>query len=78
MNCLRCRQDNPDAARFCGGCGAKLEAVCPACGAASKSAVEGERKQVTVLFVEPALAQREARFDISAVVREIRASSAER
>src|SRR5262245_7997535 len=90
--CPRCQHDNPGAARFCGGCGAKLDAVCPPCAAvnppankfchqcgsalgaakpadsasagaytpkhlaakilASKSAVEGERKQVTVLFVD--------------------------
>jgi class 3 adenylate cyclase len=95
--CAGCARDNPAAARFCGGCGAPLEARCPACqspnppgnrfchqcgaaldgGAASAapapsfaspraytprhlaekiltsaSALEGERKQVTVLFVD--------------------------
>jgi class 3 adenylate cyclase/tetratricopeptide (TPR) repeat protein len=99
VNCSRCQHDNPDAAKFCGGCGAPLEALCPSCKAAnppgnkfchqcgtalgsapsferaapppedvapraytpkhladkilsSRSAVEGERKQVTVLFVD--------------------------
>src|SRR5262245_54507828 len=99
MRCPRCQHDNPDAARFCGGCGEPLEARCPACKTAnppgnkfchqcgtalgsappaekaaspreeavprgytprhladkilsSRSAVEGERKQVTVLFVD--------------------------
>jgi class 3 adenylate cyclase/tetratricopeptide (TPR) repeat protein len=94
--CQGCARDNPAAARFCGGCGAPLEARCPACqspnppgnkfchqcGAAldgsatpaavspfaspraytpkhlaekiltSSSALQGERKQVTVLFVD--------------------------
>ena len=94
MNCRRCRQDNPPGAKFCSGCGARLEAVCPACGhgnapgsrfcnecgtplaaspapattvasprsytppylaekiLTSRHAVEGERKQVTVLFAD--------------------------
>jgi class 3 adenylate cyclase/tetratricopeptide (TPR) repeat protein len=93
MRCPRCRHENPDASRFCGGCGARLEAVCLACQAAnppanrfchqcgaalgaagapaveaapraytpphladkilaSRAALEGERKQVTVLFVD--------------------------
>jgi class 3 adenylate cyclase/tetratricopeptide (TPR) repeat protein len=95
--CAGCARDNPAAARFCGGCGAPLEARCPACqspnppgnrfcqqcGASletavaaagtpgsfaspraytpkhlaekiltSASALQGERKQVTVLFVD--------------------------
>jgi len=85
--CPGCAQDNPEGARFCGGCGASLEARCPACqtpnppgnrfchkcGASleaavspraytpkhlaekiltSASALQGERKQVTVLFVD--------------------------
>jgi len=29
--CPGCAQDNPQGARFCGGCGASLEARCPAC-----------------------------------------------
>ena len=87
MICGGCARDNPAAARFCGGCGAPLEARCPACqspnppdnrfchkcGASleapvsprtytpkhlaekiltSASALQGERKQVTVLFVD--------------------------
>src|SRR5712692_461007 len=92
MTCQGCGQKNPAGARFCGGCGARLEAACPACQAPnppgnrfchqcggplqtdaaeqfaspraytpphlaekilkSASALEGERKQVTVLFVD--------------------------
>src|SRR5712692_4134781 len=93
MTCPGCSQENPAGARFCGGCGASLDAICVACqapnppgnrfchqcgsvlepGAAagqfaspqaytpkhlaekilsSASALEGERKQVTVLFVD--------------------------
>ena len=92
MTCPGCGHDNPEAARFCGGCGARLEVVCGSCRAAnppanrfchacggalqtaspgpfaspraytpkhladkiltSASALEGERKQVTVLFVD--------------------------
>ncbi len=32
MKCPQCGQDNPDSARFCNGCGAKLETRCAACG----------------------------------------------
>src|SRR5215831_1178351 len=93
MQCPRCRQANPDQARFCMKCGAGLPLACAGCGAevpigaafcvacgralvttpsakrtsppeaytpkhlagmilASRSAIEGERKQVTVLFVD--------------------------
>src|SRR5262247_1977142 len=96
MRCPRCQQDNPAGARFCNGCGARLQLACPSCshvnpsgsrfcngcGAklceqastpaearfsspetytpkhlaekilTSKSALEGERKQVTVLFAD--------------------------
>jgi class 3 adenylate cyclase/tetratricopeptide (TPR) repeat protein len=96
MTCRECGHDNPTTARFCGGCGARLDLACGACGAAnppanrychgcgaalgaagapsvtasfasprsytpkhlaekiltSASALEGERKQVTVLFVD--------------------------
>src|SRR5262249_54952806 len=30
--CSRCRHANPEGAKFCNGCGAKLEETCPACG----------------------------------------------
>ena len=91
MQCPRCRHENPPAVKFCGECGARLEALCPSCKASnpptnkfcgqcgtalhsgtaaalfaspeaytpkhladkiltSKSALQGERKQVTVLF----------------------------
>ena len=93
MNCPNCHHENPSGLKFCGECGARLAAVCTACGAAnspeqkfcgecgtklgpdtatarppspdsytpkhlaekilsSKSALEGERKQVTVLFAD--------------------------
>src|SRR5262245_43557312 len=98
MKCPQCQHENPAGARFCNGCGAKLEASCPQCGQVnppgsrfcngcgqqlaggpppssatpspprnprsytpqhlaeriltSRSALEGERKQVTVLFAD--------------------------
>ena len=94
MRCPQCRQDNPAGAKFCAGCGGRLEAVCPACGhpnlpasrfcnecgkpvntppgaapalaspqsytprylaekiLTSRHMLEGERKQVTVLFAD--------------------------
>jgi hypothetical protein len=32
MNCSNCQHDNPEGAKFCNACGAKLECVCPSCG----------------------------------------------
>jgi class 3 adenylate cyclase/tetratricopeptide (TPR) repeat protein len=93
MRCPRCQHENPAGVKFCGECGAKLEARCPACGIgnppgnkfchecgatlgagtsqtkppspdaytpkhlaekilSSRVALEGERKQVTVLFAD--------------------------
>ena len=96
MCCAQCQQENPAEARFCNGCGARLQLACPSCnhvnpsgsrfcngcGAKlgeqiataaetrlaspetytprylaekiliSKAAMEGERKQVTVLFAD--------------------------
>src|SRR5215475_1510534 len=94
MRWAHCQHENPAAVKFCGECGARLDALCPACrasnppgnkfcgecGAAlfhaassstkfespksytpkhlaekiltSKSMLEGERKQVTVLFAD--------------------------
>jgi class 3 adenylate cyclase/tetratricopeptide (TPR) repeat protein len=90
LRCGSCGQDNPSSARFCQGCGARLNVSCAGCGAVlasdarfcaqcgravagttapsatqvytpkhlaeriltSRSALEGERKQVTVLFVD--------------------------
>ena len=93
MKCPKCQQENPAGMNFCGGCGARLSALCSACGASSppanrfcgqcgtpltqdsaatkytspesytpkhlaekiltsKGALEGERKQVTVLFAD--------------------------
>jgi ribosomal protein L40E len=33
MRCSRCQQENPAGVKFCGECGAKLEARCSQCGA---------------------------------------------
>ncbi len=95
MQCPRCQQENPAGQKFCGECGAPLEARCSACGTANppgqkfcgecgarmaeapsppeppapspesyipkhlaarirsaQRALEGERKQVTVLFAD--------------------------
>jgi class 3 adenylate cyclase/tetratricopeptide (TPR) repeat protein len=94
MQCPQCQAENPERARFCEDCGARLEFQCPHCGEAatpgkkfcascggsliaapatarpaaspqdytpqhlaeriltSRSALEGERKQVTVLFAD--------------------------
>src|SRR5499427_1053766 len=94
MRCAHCQHENPSGMKFCGECGARLDASCPACRASnppgnkfcgecgaplfhaassstkfespksytpkhlaekiltSKSMLEGERKQVTVLFAD--------------------------
>src|SRR5215471_12931096 len=94
MRCPHCQRENPSGMKFCGECGARLDASCPACRASnppgnkfcgecgaplfhaassstkfespksytpkhlaekiltSKSMLEGERKQVTVLFAD--------------------------
>src|SRR5262249_44341610 len=94
MRCPQCQAENPERARFCEDCGARLEFRCPHCGEAatpgkkfcascggslvaapaisrpapspqdytpqhlaeriisSRGALEGERKQVTVLFAD--------------------------
>ena len=44
MHCPKCRFENPEGMKFCGGCGGKLEKTCPKCN----SSLEGERKVVTV------------------------------
>jgi adenylate cyclase len=31
MRCPQCQQENPAGARFCNGCGTRLEMACPAC-----------------------------------------------
>jgi class 3 adenylate cyclase/tetratricopeptide (TPR) repeat protein len=67
VNCLSCNHENPAGARFCNACGAQLaaSATIPAPHSytprhlvdkilASKSALEGERKPVTVLFADVA------------------------
>src|ERR1041384_5749986 len=59
MTCPQCQQQNPPSAKFCNNCGSKLERACPACGHVNAagtltagSALEGERKQVTVLLAD--------------------------
>jgi len=95
MKCPKCHFDNPDEAKFCNECGAKIELACPQCSAINPSgskfcnqcgyklqasvpiatvdysqpqsytpqfladkilttrgSIEGERKQVTVLFCD--------------------------
>src|SRR5918912_696681 len=93
MQCPRCRHENPPEVKFCGECGARVEALCASCKSSnpatnkfcgqcgatlgqvaaglsftsaqaytpkhlaekiltSKSALEGERKQGTVLFAD--------------------------
>jgi len=32
VSCPQCRQDNPPGAKFCSGCGGRLESICPSCG----------------------------------------------
>src|SRR4030042_791748 len=104
MQCSKCRFDNPEGAKFCNECAAKLELACPQCGQvnppgskfcnecasnltappepipkpspsfderiarvqhylprelaekilAQRERIEGERKQVTVLFIDMA------------------------
>ena len=67
MRCPRCAHTNPEGARFCNDCGARLEAATAPPGREpldytprhlaesvlrDRSALEGERKQVTVLFAD--------------------------
>jgi len=64
MKCAGCGQDNPEGARFCNACGARLDAAPVQAPRAytprhlvekiltSRAALEGERKQVTVLFAD--------------------------
>src|SRR5262245_22448768 len=61
-----CQQENPEGARFCNSCGTRLIAASPAAAPrtytpahlaekilmTSRSAMVGERKQVTVLFAD--------------------------
>jgi class 3 adenylate cyclase/tetratricopeptide (TPR) repeat protein len=67
VTCSSCGQPNPDGQKFCNGCGSRLaESVAPAGSdprsstpkhlaekiLRSRAALEGERKQVTVLFAD--------------------------
>jgi class 3 adenylate cyclase len=67
LTCASCGHDNPVGAKFCNDCGARLAAPAPAPAPrsytprhlvekilATKSALEGERKPVTVLFADVA------------------------
>ena len=118
MSCPRCGTENPPGAKFCRGCGVRLDAMCPACkhsnlpgsrfcnecgrqlvsdspapsGASAppsvkagytpkhladkilktRSALEGERRQVTVLFADlagfSALAEQRDPEEVHAIV----------
>jgi class 3 adenylate cyclase len=64
IQCRSCLHDNADSQKFCGECGAPLSPAVPERAAsytphhlvqkvlASRSAIEGERKLVTVLFCD--------------------------
>jgi class 3 adenylate cyclase len=66
MKCARCQADNPADNKFCGQCAAPLDTLARAPAApesytprylaerilTSRTALEGERKQVTVLFAD--------------------------
>ena len=65
MRCPGCQQENPEGARFCNSCGTRLTAAVPTAVPrtytpahlaekilTSRSAMVGERKQVTVLFAD--------------------------
>jgi class 3 adenylate cyclase len=54
IRCPACGHTNPLASRFCNECAAKLRAGAPAREETltSRTALEGERKQVTVLFAD--------------------------
>src|SRR6187455_1455045 len=45
MICTNCQTENPDQAKFCGQCGAKLEAI-----KTQPDMPYAERRQLTVLF----------------------------
>ena len=65
VECSRCHEDNPAGARFCNACGARLKPTAPAAALqphtprhlaqkilTSRAALEGERKQITILFAD--------------------------
>ena len=66
MTCARCERDNPPGSRFCNACGARLDAPTDSGRSSqaytpqdvsekpltSRTALVGERKQVTVLFAD--------------------------
>src|SRR5215468_420255 len=63
VKCPRCGRENPVGQKFCGDCGSRLALTCPDCGSTANppgqkfcgacgQSLEGERKQVTVLFAD--------------------------
>ena len=60
MDCLSCGHSNPEGSRFCNGCGTPLSAADRVAAPehlaekvrAGRGVLEGERKQVTVLFAD--------------------------
>jgi class 3 adenylate cyclase len=54
MKCPRCQAENDAGARFCGDCGARLEAVCPSCGTPLTPGKKFCRSCGVALTAEPA------------------------
>jgi class 3 adenylate cyclase len=78
MQCISCRHDNPDGARFCNGCGQPLAGCCGTCGAKNPPGarfcnqcgtplkkVESPRLKVEGLRGDPSDASTLRRFDSS-------------
>jgi len=55
MKCPKCKHNNPDGAKLCMDCGAKLELICPKCGTKllvdAKSCMECGTKIEDALFL---------------------------
>lgn len=77
MKCAQCQFENPDNMRFCGACGAALEAA-PASEPAAGAPGSTERRQVTVLFCDlvgsTRLSDRLDPVDLRAIVRAYQAA----
>ena len=48
MKCAKCQFDNREGVKFCEKCGAKMEVICPNCGA--KEMVPTEDQQLLCVF----------------------------
>jgi class 3 adenylate cyclase/tetratricopeptide (TPR) repeat protein len=51
LRCPACKQPNPTGFRFCGACGSPLSAE-PAAPSPASPSLEGERRQLSVMFVD--------------------------